>query len=332
MKQFALLLLCSTVSFAAVSGVVINKSTGKPQPGATVGLNSLGGAQGIELVDQAKSDTEGKFTINHEVNGPYVIRTAFDGITYNFRLTPGAPTTGLTLEVYNASKQPGAAKVSKHMLLFEPAGGAMDINETFIFENSGATAWNNPGVGTLRFFVPTAGAVGEVKATAPGGMAIGAPFKAAGDNAYEVDFPVKPGETRFDVTYKVPYTEGQPYEGKILTKDDNTYLIVPSGVTLAGDGLTDLGVHAQTQAHIFGLTGAASYKIQLTGQSAPAAPAAGEDQGGGGPGIQQILPRVNDQTIPILAVTLGILALGFLLLYRAPGNNPSKETDERGRS
>ena len=163
-------------------------------------------------------------------------------------------------------------------------------------------------------------------------MAIGAPFtKAAGEDAYNVDFPVKPGETRFDVTYKVPYTEGQPYAGKVLTKDENTYLIVPSGVTLAGDGLTDLGLHQQTQAHIFGLSGSTSYKIQLTGQTTPAV-AADEVNSEDSPQIQQIMPRVNDKTIPILAVALAILAVGFALLYRAPGNNPVKESDERGRS
>ena len=72
-----------------------------------------------------------------------------------------------------------------------------------------------------------------------------------------------------------------------------------------------------------------TYKIQLTGQAAPAAE---ETNSADSPQIQQILPRVNDKTIPILAVALAILALGFVLLYRAPGNNPVKESDERGRS
>ena len=316
--------------FAAVSGVVINKTTGKPQAGATIGLNSLGNAQGIELVAQAKSDAEGKFSIDHEVSGPYVIRTAFDGITYNHMLSPGAPTTGLQLEVYNSSATPGSAKVTKHMVLFEPSNGQMDINETFIYENGGTTAWNVPGAGTLKFFVPEGGNVSEVKATAPGGMPIGAPFKKAGSDSYSVDFPVKPGETRFDITYKVPYTIGQPFAGKVFTKDENTYLIVPNGVSLVGEGLNDMGLHQQTQAHIFGLT-ATTYKIALTGEAA-AQPTAEEAANDGSPQIQQIMPRLYDQVYPILAIALAILALGFALLYRASGNSPAKESNERGRS
>jgi hypothetical protein len=252
-------------------------------------------------------------------------------------LPPGTPTTGLTIEVYNASKQPGSAKVSKHMLLFEPTGGQMEINETYLFSNAGQTAWNDPGNGTLHFYLPAA-AEGKVKAevTAPGGMPIGAPVAKTGKpDVYQIDFPVKPGETRFDLTYIVPYTEGQPYEGKVVTKDENTYLIVPNGVSMTGYGLNDLGQEPRTQAHLFGFSGSA-YKIAMTG--APVAtPAVAADNGAGaepesgGPQIEQIMPRLYDRTVPILASALGILALGFALLYRAPGPVPAKESNERGR-
>ena len=197
-------LLAATLS-AAITGTVINKTTGKPQAGATVALNKLGQQLGIEMIDQAKSGPDGSFTINQDIAGPtpYLIRTAFDGVTYNHMLPPGSQTAGLTIEVYNASKQPGQAKVTKHMLLFQPSGGQMTINETYLFENDGQTAWNDPGAGTLHFFLPVS-AEGKVTAevTAPGGMPIGAPTaKTAKPDIYEIDYPVKPGETRFDLTY-----------------------------------------------------------------------------------------------------------------------------------
>jgi hypothetical protein len=208
----------------------------------------------------------------------------------------------------------------------------MEINEVYLFNNDGNTAWNDPGTGTLHFFLPAAAdGKAKVEVTAPGGMAIGAPMaKTSKADIYEVDYPVKPGETRFDVTYSVPYTEGQPYQGKIVTKDDNTYLIAPNGVTMTGEGLSDLGTEQRTQAHLFGFTGG-TYKIQLTGAPAasPADNAAGDQDGA--PQIEQIMPRLYDKTVPILVVALGILALGFVLLYRAHGNDPAKESNERGR-
>jgi hypothetical protein len=219
------------------------------------------------------------------------------------------------------------------MLLFQPSGGQMTINETYLFENSGQTSWNDPGAGTLHFFLPAA-AAGKVTAevTGPGSMPIGAPTaKTAKPEIYEIDYPVKPGETRFDLTYQVPYTEGAPYEGKIVTKDDNTYLIVPNGVTIAGEGLNDLGLEPKTQAHLFGFSGS-QYHVQLTGAPAAApSDSSGAEPDSAGPQIEQIMPRLYGKTIPILAVALGILALGFALLYRAQGTVPAKESNERGR-
>jgi hypothetical protein len=330
MRALVLIVIAAS-AHAAITGTVINRTTGKPQPGATVAFNNLGQQNGIELIDQAKSDAEGHFTINQPVQGPHLLRTAFDGVTYNHMLPPGSPTTNLTIDVYNASKNPGDAKVGKHMILFEPAGGQMTVNETFLFNNSGKVAWNNPDQGTLHFFLPP-GAAGkaQVQATAPGGMPIGAPVvKTSKPDIFAVDFPVKPGETRFDLTYTTPYTPGEPYSGKVVSKDENTYLIAPNGITLKGDGLNDLGAEPRTQAHIFGLA-RDSYQITLTGDeiAPPSAPdTAGADSDSSGPQIEQIMPRVNDKAKLILGLALGILALGFALLYRT---HP-KESNERGR-
>ena len=318
------MLLCCAPVMAAVNGVVVNRTTGKPQAGATVVLNKFGQA-GMEPVGQVKTDAQGKFSFDQELTqGPHLIRTGWDGLTYNHMLTPGSATSNLTLDVYNSSKQPGGAKVSKHMILFEPAGGQVVVNETYLFENNGVTTWNDPDKGTLHFYLP-AGANGkvEINATAPEGMAISAPVtKTSLPDIYKVDFPVKPGETRFDLTYSAPYQDGSVYAGKIVTTDDNTYLIAPNGVTLKADNLTDLGQEPRTQAHIFGLKGN-TYNIQLTGGevAAPDAPAA---DAAAGPQIEQIMPRINGQAKTILAIALGILGLGFALLYR-------KETNERGR-
>jgi hypothetical protein len=314
MNKLALFLVAAPL-YAAITGTVINQSTGKPQAGATVAFYRVATATGPELIDQAKSDAQGNFTINQTPQGPTLLRTAFDGITYNHMLPPGSPTSGLTLDVYNTSKSQGEAKVTKHMILFEPSGGQLGVSETYLFTNSGKTAWNDPDLGTLKFAIPQGASKPTVQATAPGGMPLGAPVsRNPRTETYFVDFAVKPGETRFDVTYTVPYSDGADYTGRVLTKDENTYLIVPSGVTLKGEHLNDLGAEPRTQAHIYGLAGAA-YKIQLSGAIAAEQQQA-EPESDSGPKIEQTLPRVNRQAPLIIGLAMGVLALGFVLLYR----------------
>jgi hypothetical protein len=222
------------------------------------------------------------------------------------------------------------------MLLFQPSsGGPMTMNETFLVENSGKTTWFDPGSGTLRFYLPAA-AHGKVEATAtaPDGMAVPIPTgKTDAAEVYAAKFEIKPGETRFDLTYAVPYTAGAPYAGKIASQDENTYLVAPQGVTLKGVGLQDLGEEPRTHARIYGLN-AAAYRIELTGAVAasaaePAADSSGDQQDSGSR-IEIILPRLYGKAGLIVGLALAILALGFVLLYRAqaPGG---KESDERGR-
>ena len=120
----------------------------------------------------------------------------------------------------------------------------------------------------MKFQLPkAAGENPELRATAPDGAGMSVPVPIADTAAADVRaarFEIKPGETRMDLSYQVPYTPGEPYQGKIASKDDNTYLIVPDGIGMTGDNLTDLGTEPRTQAHIFGLQGT-TYKIQLTG-------------------------------------------------------------------
>ena len=315
-------LLLAVPSFGAVTGTVINRTTGAPQAGAAVTLDKMG-ESGPEPVAQAKSDAQGRFTMSQETEAqmPYLLRAQYGGVTYNHMVQPGTPLAGITLDVYSVSKQAGAAKVSKHMILFEPGGGKLTVSETYILENGGKTTWHDAAHGTVQFFLPE-GAAGkaDVQAIAPGGMSIAAGVVKMGKNGiYGVDFPVKPGETRVDVSYSLPYTAGLPYSGKIATRDENTYLIAPNEVTLAGKGLNDLGTEPRTQAHLYGLA-AASYEVTLTGAVAAAAPAdsagAEASDSGSGPQIEQIMPRLYGQAPVILAMALGILALGFALLYR----------------
>lgn len=328
MKTLALLrgaglLACPVLLLAQIDGTVINQSTGKPQAGATVGVYTMGNKNGLELVDQAKSDAQGKFAVKQNLPGMLLLRTAFGGITYNHRLSPADPRTGLNIEVFDVSKQPGAAKVAKHMILFEPSGEQMAVTETYLMSNEGKTAWYDPDAGTLKVFAPENAAKPTVQATAPGGAPIGAAVTKTKSGLYAVDFAVKPGgETRFDVSYTVPYKEGESYAGKVATKDDNTYLIVPNGIELKGDGLNDLGTEPRTQAHIWGLT-SNTYKISLAGTVAPAAdaPAEGSDSG---PKIEAIMPRLYTKAPFILACALGVLALGFALLYRASPTRGTK--------
>ncbi len=313
MKPGIFFLLLAAALHAAVDGTVTNGTTGKPQPSIAVSLVNLGGA-GMEPLGSTTSDAAGKFRLEQTPTGPALLQAVHQGVTYNMMLQPGSPSSGLALEVYDASSRPEAAKVLQDVVLLEPSGTQLFVRETIIWQNQGKTTYVNAAAGTLRVYVPPEGKDSlRVSATPPGGLPLGQPASAAGENTYKVDYPIKPGETSFEASYQVPFSGS--FAGKSLQKGAALRLVVPVGVALAGDGLESLGQEPQTQASIYGVK-TAEYKVEIQGTPAPASSSGGGAENNASSGLSEILPRVYDNVYLILGLSLTILALGFVLLYR----------------
>jgi hypothetical protein len=345
MRNKVVLLLClAGPAFAAVDGTVINQTTGKPQAGATVTLYKLGQA-GPESIESVKSQADGKYHIAQDAQGPgpRLVQAAYDGVTYNHILPPGSSSNDVTIDIYNSSTEPGAARVDQHMVVLEPARGQLVVSETYLFRNDGKITYNDVDGGTLKFYLPPAanGAV-QVNGTAPDSMPVPqAADKTSTPNVYKLAFPIRPGETRIDLSYTLPFAEPGAFEGKVLYKGGPTRLVVPNGVTLKGDGIRSLGQEPKTQALIYDVKGN-EYKVEVSGSGALRETGDAGDESSG-PSYEQIPPRVYGNRTWILGLAFGILALGFLLLYRArvpeaaqaaaqpKARPPAKEKNERRR-
>ncbi len=310
----------------AVTGAVVNQTTSQPQPGATVTLYRIGNA-GPEALTSVKSAAGGKFEIpDTPAGGPHLLQTAFGGITYNKMLPPGRPTTDLTVDVFNASAKADAARVVTHMILLEPNGMKLQVNESVIWRNEGKTAYYDEKNGTMCFFLPAASAAGKVRVncTAPQGMPIERPaVKTTREGIYTVDFPVKPGETRFDILYELPMTG----PGVFTTKNvhgGQVRLVAPSGVTLDSDKIKLLGKEPSTQAGVYEVTASeASIGVSGTGSlrraEGESGAGGGEDEDGG-EGLKPIPPRIYGGFKELLALFGIALVAALVLLYRKSGN------------
>lgn len=315
--RMALCILAALPALAAVDGTVINRTTGKPTAGAMVTLYKMGEG-GMAPIETVRSDGEGRFRVAKDEPGAKLLQVIFDGVVYSHMLTPGTPTSGIGVDVYSASKEPGAARIEQHMILLEPSGAQLLISEAYVFRNDGKTTFNNPDNGTLRFWMPEAAkGIVQVNATAPGGMPVQrTAAKTAQAGVYKVDFPIKPGETRIDLRYLVPFTENGTYEGKVLHAGV-TKLVTPSGVTLQGRNVQAAGAEPQTKANIYDLKGTAfQVAVQGSGSLQASTPATQEEEAAG-PEIERVLPKLWDRAPLILGLAFGVLALGFALLYRA---------------
>ena len=126
---------------------------------------------------------------------------------------------------FKSSKSPAAPDRTAHddvRARRRPAGG----HESFIFDNQGKTTWNDP-TATARCISSCprqAKGLVQVTATAPGGMPIqrDASRRPGKPASIKVDFPIKPGETRIDVSYLLPFQDNGAFAGKVLYKGGPT--------------------------------------------------------------------------------------------------------------
>ena len=346
--RYLLLFAVISTAHAAVDGVVINGATNQPQSGSTVTLFQTTN-QGPQNLGSVKTDAQGKFTFPQDVRpgvggGPLLLQAVYQGVQYNKTITPGQPVTAVQIPVFPSSKTPGEAKVEQHFFVLEPAPqGTMQVTEGIIYKNDGKSTWNDPDGGTFRFELPE-GAQDkfELNVTAPGGLPIRRSADPAGKpHQFKVDFPIKPGETEMQLSWGMPFNSPGVFEDHLLSKAGILRVVAPKGVEFKGDSVTALGT-GPAESTIYTAQGPdLKFAIQGTGLFNQG----GDDQSGDGnagsntgQSLSENLPKLYGLLSAnssfgeslmsvkwILLTVLGMLALGFTLLYRK-GNPVSAET------
>jgi hypothetical protein len=326
-------------AFAAVDGTVVNRTTGKPQANVVVTLVQPN-QTGMDNLGSVKTDAAGKFHFDKDAaSGPQLLQAEFSGVTYTKMIPPGASPASVEVDVFDASTDAKNTTVAEDFILFQPHDRQVTVSEVILIDNSSTTTYSDAKKGAVSFFVPPE-ALGKVtvNATGPGGMPVNRPAEKTGEaGTYRVNYPIRPGKTRFDVSYSVPLTTPMVMSGKILNTGA-TGLVVPPGVTLKGEDVHKVGADPQGKFVFYGVKGK-EYKVEIEGSVTEQAPAEGNaEDDSGQPRIEEIEPPIYQKKLlgqPVLLwiveFALAILGLGFVLLYRSEKPQLA-EADGAGRA
>jgi len=311
------LCLLTALPLLAVDGVVINGTTTKPQAGVLVQLMQPG-QSGMQTLGSIKTDADGRFKIEKEIPpGPAILQAIYQGATYNLVLTPGTPKTGTSIVINDTTTDPASAKVTQHMILLEPGADKLQINETFLLVNDTIKTFSDPQKGSALFNLPReANGTAEVVINAPGGMPIRRPAEQTNQpGVFKVNYPVKPGETRFEVKYTMPKMD--TFSSKIVGSDAPMRIVTPGAVTIEGDGIEDMGQEPTTQARIYNVKAKEfSAKITGTGSLSPGGDGASAAEPSETPQVEELNARVYSRLYWVLGLTFALLAAGGVVLFR----------------
>ena len=230
---FIFSLLLSAGAFAAqITGTVTNATTNKPSVGDEVVLLSL--ASGMEEVAKTNTDSHGHYTLNvPDENAQHLIRVARQNVHYFKAAPPG--TTAVDVTVYDAGTQVAGLLTDARVFHLQASGGNMDVQELYILNNQSQPPRTKIGNQTFAITLPDGAEMGQAALTGPSGMpVVVATVPSGAKNRYAYDFPIRPGQTRFEVTYKVPYSGSHEFSFKPESQLSELGVLLPKSMKFNG--------------------------------------------------------------------------------------------------
>jgi hypothetical protein len=238
-KQLAFITFCLLAlgHFAAaqnITGTVTNGTTGKPASAVDVTLLAL--SQGMQEVGSAKTDAQGHFSFPAptDTQAPHMVRATYGGVGYFPQagpLMPGATTAALT--VYDSAKKIDGLSQTVEVNRLQSDGKQLDGIILYALSNLSQpprTLANDKG--TFDIVLPAGADLETAQAKGPGGQPIATePTPGSEKNHYILTYPLRPGETQFQIAYHMPYSGEATFSPKAQRDVQHFVVMMPKSMT-----------------------------------------------------------------------------------------------------
>jgi hypothetical protein len=338
----ALVMFASLAASQTLSGTVTNGTTGKPAVGDEVILINL--ANGMEIAANTKVDSNGKFRF--QLTGPaspHLIRAVHQGVTYHQMVPPGVDS--VAVQVYDVAPKVPSLGVTADVLRFQADTGTLQGVRLFVVSNTSSPAKTQMNDHNFEFYLPAGAKVEQAQATAPNGQPISTEVvPQAEKERYAFIFPLRPGETQFQVEFTLPYTGEIKIDPKLLYPSEHFVVVFPKTMQFEaenrpnfevmddpnqGDGKVEVAKETKPGQPLgFTLKGYGvineSPGDTASGAAQQSAPQSAQDLGsrpGGGLGVPIDAPdALQEYRWPILGGFVLLLAIGGWVVTKRPAS------------
>ena len=331
-----------------LSGTVTNGTTGKPAVGDEVILINL--TTGMEIAANTKADSNGKFSFKLTGGaGPHLIRAVHQGVTYHQMAPPGV--NSVDVQVYDIATKVTGLSVTADVIRFQADSGTMQGVRLFVVNNASSPAKTQMNDHNFEFYLPPGAKIEQVQARAPNGQPISSEAAPQAEkNRYAINFPLRPGETQFQLEFTLPYSGEIKIDPKPLYPAEHLVVVLPKTMQFKaanppsfesmhdptqGDSIVEVarqtkpgqplgftltgnGVITESPGEV--ASGAARQQDQLQEQQQPDQPQTRDNRPGGGLGVPIDAPDALQQyRWPILGAFALLLAIGgWVVTKRQP--------------
>jgi hypothetical protein len=226
------LLLASPALATQISGTVTNGTTNKPSAGDEVVLLSLAG--GMNEVARTKTDNQGRYSLTLPDNQTqHLIRVTRQSVSYFKSVLPGAATADVT--VFDAATELSGVSTVARVFHFQASSSNLDVRDMHVLKNDSLPPRSKIGNQTFAVTLPDGAQLTEASITGPSGMPLAVtPVPSSAKNRYAFDFSIRPGETRFEVVYKLPYNGQYEFSFTPDAPLSELGVLLPKSIKFAG--------------------------------------------------------------------------------------------------
>jgi hypothetical protein len=188
-----------------ITGSVRNLSRDQPAAGDEVILLRVDHAMQAEA--RAKTGAEGVFTLRVPYRAKsysYVVRVIHQGVSYDQRASAGDV---LSIQVFDAAPRVHGIGASIEILRAGTNDRLLHVSDMYELRNESSPPVTQTGDRTFEVYLPANAKLDSVLAAGPEkiGAEISAELIPNEPGHYAVNFPLRPGDTKFAFNYDVPY-------------------------------------------------------------------------------------------------------------------------------
>ncbi len=281
--------LAAQATSAGISGVVVNGTTHRAAGGVKVALFAQGALQDSVPIQTVKANAAGHFRLPAG-NGAMVLRATYRGVHY----WQPAPNNGkpVRITVYDLAPPSAKFQVQAQVAVVQPENSELAVVDEYIVQNPLHRTLYRPG-GLFRFRVPRNIQPDGAHVIGPDGVGLtlnAQPTpKYAGE--YTVAAPIRPGETRIQVSYRIPYATQQANLTEQAVYPTGHFMVyVPQAMKFQGakfvpvtttEGYNVYGALATAEPLLFTVSGSAPLPQQVQSAAGAGGQTSGAEGGDG---------------------------------------------------
>ena len=213
---------------ASITGTVTDKTVNKPAAGDRVVLIQLQG--GMKESNSTTTDAKGNFKLDLPDAGPHLIRVDHEKAGYFHIAPPG--TQSVDIDVFDVAEKVEGVSTEANVMRIETGQQSLHVIENYFVKNASTPPRTQLSTHAYEIYLPEGAQVEGSAAMAPGGMPVASSPVPLGDKGhFAFVFPIRPGETRFQVSYRLPYTGSYKFSQKLALPAENVAIMLPKSMT-----------------------------------------------------------------------------------------------------